>query len=551
MQTVKILAGRLGCCAGVAMTVFAAACGNSIPGSIQTAAPTPVEPAPVEPPVEPPLGPIACPAAGDLSTAAEILPERLPDRATLQRWQEHMVNLGPRFTGSPAHKKWHEFMVAEFESYGLEVQRDPVPLEWWDHQKYALTLIENGVESSVPVASYYPYSGSTPPGGITADLANAGLGLPQDFILAGSSGKIVFYEENMLPLTAALFYATASYLHDPDNTLTLLTPYKRASVSFLTPQELLSLTTAASFGAVGAIISYEASFANAEGQYTPFLTNPADTQGVPALYVDRKTGDTIKAAIARGASARLELVVEKHLDDATEDILATLPGSNPDEIVVINTHSDGTSAAQENGTLGVMALARYFASLPLACRQRTMIFTLNPGHFHSGINGDTGRFIANYPEIIAKSVASLTLEHLGQTEWVDDVESGLQPTGMVEPAAFYGSQNLMQTLIRNAVVAEDLRRTFVARPIAVIYFGVGSPLNARGVPNASFISGPNMMLAFGQGQHLDKVDYDRMAAEIRTFARLATAMDAADKNILCIGMLPQSLEPTGCTPASP
>ncbi len=526
------LARSLALCLWVSIAVFAAGCGSS----------SPVEGGgPVVPP-----GPISCPSGGDLQTAAEILPERLPDEATLRRWQETMVNLGPRITGSPAHKQWHEFMVREFEAAGLSVQRDAVPLEWWDHQTYTLTLIDSdGTETAVPVASYYPYSGFTPEGGITADLVNAGLGLPQDFLAA--NGKIMFYEENLLPLTAALFYATTSYLHDPDNTLTPLTPYKRASTSFLTPQELLSLGLAGAAGAVGAIVSYEASFENAEGQYTPFLTSPGESQGVPALYVDRTTGDMIKAKIAEGASARLELSGVKHVDGATEDIIATLPGST-DEVIIINTHSDGTSAAQENGTLGVMALARYFASLPLACRARTMVFTLNPGHFHSGINGDTQRFIDNYPEIIAKAVGSLTLEHLGQTEWIDDIENGLQPTGMVEPAAFYGSANLVQSIMRSAVIAEDLRRTFVARPIAVIYFGVGSALNARGVPNASFIAGPNMMLATGSNQHLDKIDYTRMAAEIRTATRVAAAMDAASREVLCIGLIPQSLEPTGCSP---
>ena len=536
------LARPLALCLLTMSMVFAAGCGSSQPVA--------GGPPPAPPPEPPPPGPISCPDTGDLFNAAEIRPELLPDQDTLRRWQETMVNLGPRITGSPAHKQWHDFMVREFETAGLRVQRDPVPLEWWDHQTYTLTLIENGIETPIRVASYYPYSGFTPEGGVTAELVNNGLGLPQDFLLRNVRGKIAFYEENMLPLTAALFYATASYVHDPDRTLTPLTPYKRASVSFLTPQEMLSLDLAAGAGAVGAIISYEASFENAEGQYTPFLTSPEGSQGVPALYVDRITGNQIKAAIARGASARLELSGVKHVDDVTEDIVATLPGAT-DEIIIVNTHSDGTSAAQENGTLGVMALARYFAALPQACRQRTMVFTLNPGHFHSGINGDTQRFIENYPDLIGRAVASLTLEHLGQTEWVDDVTAGFHPTGMVEPAAFYGSQNLMQTLMRNAVIAEDLRRVFVARPIAVIYFGVGSPLNARGVPNASYIAGPNMMLAFGQNQHLDKVDYGRMAAEIRTFARVATAMDAADKSILCVGMLPQSTEPTGCSTGSP
>lgn len=540
----KSLAGVLRCASTLLLVAVVTACGNSgLPMAGVPGAPTPPGPNPA--PLPP--GPVSCPVAGDLAAAAELAAGLLPEQAKLREWQEAMVNLGPRFTGSPAHKAWHEIMVRELEVAGLEIVREPIPLEWWDHQKYTLKLIQNGVETAVPVASYYPYSGSTPPGGIVAELADAGLGLPADMAAANVGGKIAFYEEDMLPLTAALFFATASYVHDPDRTLTPATSYRRASVSFLTPQETTSLTTASALGAVGAVVSYDASYDNAVGQYTPFLTDPAASQGVPTLYVDRATGDLIKAKIAEGASARLELVVEKHPDAETDDIIATLPGMS-DETIIVNTHSDGTSAAQENGTLGVMALARYFAALPKTCRQKTMIFTLNPGHFHSGIGGDTQRFIDNHPEIMEQAVASLTIEHLGQPEWVDDV-TGFHPTGLVEPGAFFGSANAMQLLMTNAVLAEDLRRTFVIRPYGVIYFGVGSPLNARGVPNAAYITGPNMMLSFGNNQHLDKIDYERMAAEIRTLTRVAAAMDATDRAVLCAGLpTGQTGGTTGCTP---
>lgn len=532
----------------MAFALLLSGCGDSTaPAAAPIVAPAPEPPA-NPPPGELPPGPISCPAGGDLAVTADLLPELLPDEATLKAWQETMVNLGPRFTGSPAHQQWHELMVEQFLAAGLSVQRNPVPLEWWHHHTYSLKLVENGVETAVPVASYFPYSGSTPPGGIVAEMADAGLGTPVEIAAAGVSGKIAFYEEDMLPVTAALFFATATYVHDPDSTLTPATDYRRAALSFLTPQEQTSLTVAAAAGAVAAIVSYDASYDNAVGQYTPFLTNPASSQSVPTLYVDRATGDLIKAKIAAGASARLELVVDKFPDGMTEDIIATLPGQNPDEVLVINTHSDGTSAAQENGTLGVMALARYFAALPQNCRQRTMIFTLNPGHFHSGIGGDTDRFINNYPEIIGQAVGSLTLEHLGQPEWVDDV-TGFHPTGMVEPGVFYGSQNAMQLLMTNAVIAEDLRRVFVSRPVGVIYFGVGSPLNSAGVPNAAYITGPNMMLSFGNNQHLDKMDYGRMAAEIRTATRILTSMDAASTETLCVGMPPTNNPNrlTGCS----
>jgi hypothetical protein len=527
---------------GITLLALAvAACGNSAPSAPRADSGLPP-------------GPIACPVAGDVAVAGEIVPDLLVDEATLRQWQEAMVALGPRFTGSPAHQQFHEFLVGELESYGYSVTREPRPIHWWLHKQWSLKLVEGDVETDVPVAAYYPYSGSTPEGGVVAPLADAGDGLPEDFAVGGFDGKIAFYEEDMLPTNASIFYGSATYVHDPDNTMTPAYPYKRASLSFLTPQESVgttqqgsSISSARDAGAVASIVSYEASFDNAAGQYTPFLTSPSELRDVPTLYVDRATGDMIKAKIALGASARLELVVEKYPDGATEDLIAWLPGQS-DEILIINTHTDGTSASQENGNLGILSLARYFASLPENCRQRTIVIALIPGHFHNGFEGDTDGFIDRNPEIMAKSVGSLTLEHLGQMEWVDDVMTGFQPTGMVEPAAWFGSGSPLQAIMANSVIAEDLRRTFVLRPYGVIYFGVGSPLNAAGVPNAAFITGPNSMLSYANDQHIDKVNYPRMAAEIRTAARIFTTMDAASKEELCTGVASQSGMTTGCTP---
>lgn len=527
-----------------ASLVFAAGCGSSQPPVGGQMGGSPSSP----PPGQLPPGPVNCPAAGSLAAAGEIVPALLPTEQTLRAWQTDMVGLGPRFTGSPAHHQFHEFLVQNLMRNGLEIRRDPIKLEWWHHKQYSLKLIENGVETAYPVASYYPYSGSTPVGGIVAELADAGTGLEPQFQAGEFTGKIAFYEENQLPLTAALFYSTATYVHDPDFTLTPATSYKRASVSFLTPQELTSQGSAMRAGAAGAIVSYEASFANAEGQYTPFLTSPAGSAGVPTIYVDRATGNQIKARLKPGVKARLELVVDKFPNGTTEDIIATLPGQSRDEVIIVNTHTDGTSAAQENGNFGLLSLAQYFSALPLECRPRTMVFAFTPGHFHSGIGGDTERLISRYPDIIAKAVGSITLEHLGQMEWVDDA-TGFHPTGLVEPGAFYGSQIVStQTLMKNAVIAEDLRRTFVVRPIGVIYFGLGSGLNARGVPNTAFISGPNSMLAFGNNQHLDKVNYTRMAAEIRAATRIAADLQSLPKAQLCAGMPPSQTGPTGCVP---
>lgn len=507
-----------------------------------------------------PLGPVSCPVASGIAAAADIAPERLPSADRLWSWQQYMVDLGPRFTGSPALKSWHDFIATQLAGAGLSVQREPVPIDWWWHRKWSLKLIQNGAETEVPVASYYPYSGHTPEGGIVADAMDVGTGLPQDFLLADVAGKIAFEQVDLLPTKAALFYADASYVHDPERTLTPLTDFTRMSFSILVPQISLitagqtgSLTYAKMGGAVGAVIALGVSKANANGQYTPFGGHPGSDYGVPTVYVDRDTGAALKAKIAQGAKLKLELVVDKHKDDRTDDIIATLPGMS-DEVIIVNTHTDGTSATEENGALALISLARYFAALPKTCRQRTMVFVLTPGHFHGGIEGDIDRFINKHPEIMAKAVASLTTEHLGQLEWVDD-SLGYHPTGLVEPAVFFGSvAPAIQTTMINAVIAEDLQRVIVSRPIAVIYFGLGSALNLHGVPNAAYLTGPHALYSFADNQHLDQLDRHRMAREVRTFARVAAALDSTDTAVLCAGMLPSTAPdipvPCGSVPAA-
>lgn len=487
--------------------------------------------------------PVDCPEPGVLGNAVEILPQLLPSDETLYSWQRHMVDLGPRHTGSPALKGWHNFIAGKLRGYGLTVEREPMPIDWWDHQRWSLTLVEDGVETVVPVSSYYPYSGHTPAGGVTAPMTNVGKGLAPEILLANLEARIAYFEADQVPTTLALFYPGASYVHDPDGTVSPLTDYTRKSLSFLLVPQLLaapvgSLGYLQQKGAIGAVISLQGSRENVDGQYTPFMGHPGSNYGVPTLYVDRATGDGIKAAVARGAEARLELVVQEHQADSTDDIIATLPGMT-DEVMIFNSHSDGPSATEENGGIGVMAMAQYFSSLPKECRKRTMVFVLTPGHFHGGIGGDTDRFVEHHPEIVSRAVASLTMEHLGQMEWLDDAE-GYHPSGLPEPGIFFGSiPQTVQTLIANAVIAEDLRRVLVSRPIAgLIYFGVGSPLNGAGVPNAAYITGPHSMLSFADNQHLNQINAARMGAEVRTFARVAAAMEATDSFMLCAGMLP-------------
>ena len=65
---------------------------------------------------------------------------------------------------------------------------------------------------------------------------------------------------------------------------------------------------------------------------------------------------------------------------ATETVWGWLKGSgNTGQNIIINTHTDGPNAVEENGGLGLLALARHLAALP--SRNHDMYFALVTGHF--------------------------------------------------------------------------------------------------------------------------------------------------------------------------
>src|SRR5207244_2496691 len=114
-------------------------------------------------------------------------------------------------------------------------------------------------------------------------------------------------------------------------------------------------------GAVAVILAWtDISDANAADQYTPFSRPP---QNIPGLYVGRDTGARLRALAGAGAKATVVLEADVFPDSPTDTLIATLPGASADEIIVVNTHTDGPNATEENGALGILALMKYFAKI--------------------------------------------------------------------------------------------------------------------------------------------------------------------------------------------
>ncbi|WP_311267718.1 hypothetical protein [Sphingobium sp. WCS2017Hpa-17] len=453
-----------------------------------------------------------------------VAPAPIPDRDTLWHWIERLNAFGPRLTASPAHQKSVDYIAEELAAMGLTVHRDTHRIRRWTPGRTALRL-EDG--TSIPVAAPYPYSGRTGPDGMTAPLVwfdNA----PKDF--SAARGKIAIVPVGRLDLTTL----TTLMLFDRRATL----PDESADIAngeivpVLGPLTNIFLDRARAAGVRGVICLFEGlSDALAQGQVLPFTTPYADC---PALWVGDGQRDNLHQAAARGASATLTL--EATLADADTDTLhVVLEGSNPHETIIVNTHTDGPNACEENGPAGLLALAR--AHAVRQDRRRSIIFVFATGHFQipqlvDGHGQATTAWLRRHPELWdgqpghARAVAGLTLEHLGCMEWKDR-DDRPAPTGRLEREIVYATNRQMEQVYRASVAGRSKLRSLVVAPrLAHIFLGEGAPLYQCGIPSISLVPGPDYLCQLLPDGGLDRLDADFAHQQVDSFSRALTLLDA-------------------------
>lgn len=461
----------------------------------------------------------------------------LPTPASLQAEVEKMVSFGPRLTGSDAHNRFIDYLEREFRKLGLSTQRDPYYLTLWEARRQGLRVKTGSGSEDIPVDAYYPRSGPTGEDGVTGRLVYFGAplqhltldltdlesqaamlttllqqlpsaltGLLSTLTGGGVKDAIVLVELPLLPTVAGIFYPFLTWLNDDDRTISPLTDYKRAWLTSLAVMEPV-VTLMKTLGAKGVIFSFDSSAENTAGQYLPFLAGPSE---IPALIVNRDTGSRLRA-LAGKAEATLTLTASVRENVRTDTLVAILPGAS-DENLIINTHTDGQNAFEENGAVACLEIARHYVAIPQAERPRTLVFSLVTGHMAPHMPQANG-FIDTHPDLVAKSAAAVTIEHLGAREWLDD-SSGYHDSGRPEIAALFHSTTPIALPAIQSLRETGLQRVMLCRPIGVIFFGVGAPFHLAGVPCLAYITGPHYLLAIEPDDGMKRFDAQRMADEM-------------------------------------
>jgi hypothetical protein len=454
-------------------------------------------------------------ASVDGARDGDVALDGLPTERGLFRLVNQMNALGPRFTGSPAHARYVQLLTSGLTSLGLTVERDTKSFLRWSANRWSLVV--PSTNEQIPTTSYYPYSGETPAEGVTARLAYAGTARNPDY--AGVRGKLVILDCPLDPVPLdTLFHVAAAYPPDAAGT------FPKTATS---PTEQLlaapALTGALAAGAVGAILVWtNVSDEEARDQYLPFAQ---PHQGLPALWVGNGAGARLKALAESQTEVTLTLIADVDPNATTDSIWATLPGLT-NEIIVVNSHTDGTNAVDENGSVAVLAIATAFSLLPLWTRRRTVVFSLTSGQLAAG-PGNAAAWIRDHGDLVARTVAAVTIEHCGCMEWSDDTNGVYRATGRPEPGITMTPLGPEVRIFEAAMLGTANLRMF-AMDSTNPYFGNGAAFFAAGIPTISYVPLPSYLFSAPQNGHIDKLSPSRMAAEVLGFARAIRLIDRID-----------------------
>ncbi len=495
--------------------------------------------------------------AGALTLAAPALPAMgafasttaragMPPLSEIWNWQQQLVSFGTRYTANPGHVRFVDWLCQQFAAIpGFSLHTDRLTFNRWLARDYSLTLQQPssvGPSGTVPLTYYYPYSGTTSTAGVTGALVDlgtytpatpgsTGTGYTPEFWAAAKGAiALVRTPPSTFPLASGQS-ATGGY--EPGRTSSqAATDYESDAALVTNPawQGIFSavpLLDAKNAGVLGVVCAWtgmpDEEVAN---QYNPFITGYPSASGLPtqgdpgcpAVWVGDSRGRALSQSAASGhATATLVLTADITAAAATETVWGVLKGSGTTgESIIVNTHTDGPNATEENGGLGLLALAKHFAALPP--RNRDLYFVLVTGHFQlpqftrtiPGARPEVGSdatsiWLTDHPDIYPNAVAGLTMEHLGCTRWGNDPVTGAYgPSGGNDWGATYTMQrqgslaltNLQERTYLAAVQdvnASGLANTPVAtmRPGAVpLYLGEGAPLYAAGLGTVSLVPAP-------------------------------------------------------------
>ena len=194
-----------------------------------------------------------------------------------------------------------------------------------------------------------------------------------------------------------------------------------------------------------------------------YLPYDAVPRPIPALWLSPADSSRLLAMMDAGDRIG-HLTVDALTEPVTSNnVVGTLRGAS-DHWVIVASHHDGpwASAVEDgSGIALVLAVARYFAALPVTERPHNLLFLLTAGHM-AGAAG-TRAFIERHRALLGDVVLEMHLEHAALRCVARD--GRLVTTDDPEVRWWFTTQApALERLVGRAIEKEGLRRSLVLPP---------------------------------------------------------------------------------------
>jgi hypothetical protein len=463
----------------------------------------------------------------------------------LQGWCDRIGDAGLRGTASAAHEDiiaWVEDELGRIP--GVTVRSEPFEvLRWRPHPEgdleHAAELWVVGDDPDdavrVPVGGAVPYSRPTVDRGQLVRLAPG-----EPITAANAHGQVVLRDFPHLPFPYDYFLAHA--LHVTPDCLSLQgeTFDRPGLADELLHQDLLAAGHA---GAAGVVFTFDLPREQIAGYFEP---HKGTHYAVPAVFVGIEERERLRTLVGSGPVV-VELAVHADVGPAqTRNVTATLAGRSSERIILV-THTDGNTWIQENGIAALLALATYFAALPVAQRPRTIEFAFTSAHLHISREGSASYAARLNHDYDDGTIAfAFAIEHLGARELIPVERPGqagrrLQFTDAGEPLLWAaGPSEVLRRAVIDAVISRGLDRTLIAPGLGIAvegqvpriasFGGLGTYFHTNLIPTTSIITGPWSLWAPAFGR--DAVDIARLRQQVLAAGDVVLRLDGLPREAI-------------------
>jgi hypothetical protein len=465
-------------------------------------------------------------------------PALQPDKATLQKWLKQLHDFGPiRATGTKQCRDFEEWLAAQFKGLGYSLERDQYRLTSWecDIKDCGVSIAEaTGGSRTLDVIAYYPFAATTVgTGPVSGRVLYAGVakGDVEKFIASTDAATladaIVVVD---MPLAGGGVRGETKYFPEA-----FPSPFKDRVSRAPRPasqggrDEMALLESKCK----GIIFCYtDVADEAARHNYLPFSDQH---RKIPAVWVGQKSAAYLKT-IAGKANATVSCKAKLTPDARADSIVATLKGSS-DEVIFLTTHTDGPNEVNDNGALGVLALAMYYSKLPASKRRRTLVCSLPTGHYAGGAIADpvtgsgkragTSGVMAARPEVMKRAVAQIAMEQLGAMDWIE-IDGQWKSSGLPAREMWLPTPEVA-TVIRQLLMAttqgEDPKYSRSALVESGYAPGEGGAPRRAGIPGVGLMGSPEYFFRADPEGVLKYLSADIMHNQVSIMTKLLVLME--------------------------